>query len=663
MLPIAGRGDPVLTEALAATARTVTGQYHPMAPDSSLAGVVEELGPACTASKASFQEVLRQFRNLDEVAVGHLMAVMCSSPGKSASDPNDLSAVFSGAIRRWNREGDTGDGKVFNVEAAVDALKEASPSLDWRVVAEHLDCDKFLLRSAQGFLHLVDGIKRGLGSEDFPLSAVLSVLWANPAGQLSFLAHAVTSPPEVLTFDKHGRCASPLEGLHAGKSAVGTNNSAWLSLELLETLGRLAECAGLQSNVHAVLDHPMKHCPEVLLAGLAACRPEVGQLRTDICSVLLPGYVASHPNSVVVLQRVWPLHREGILVAMADLYAKDPTAMSRILDVCQELKALTEVLGSMPFPFALELAALAARREYLNLDKWLQDRLASFGLPFLMACLEFLDDKTKRGAAGLQEQQDGQPTSGGQIQLSPEVQGLFFQFLTSNAVAMPHDAQDALKHIQVQSQAVGGKDGGVTSPPPAAHEVFASDIEEEANSHFQKIYTSQTSIDEVVGMLKHFKTSSITREQEIFACMIHNLFDEYRFFPKYPDKELHITAVLFGALVHHQLVSFASLGIALRYVLDALRKPLGSKMFTFGLEALNQFRGSLREWPQYCKHVLSVPHLQQAQPELCAFIERLLVEASAKGALPKHTHTLLAELCLSSLILHSYLLTQRGGCF
>jgi hypothetical protein len=28
--------------------------------------------------------------------------------------------------------------------------------------------------------------------------------------------------------------------------------------------------------------------------------------------------------------------------------------------------------------------------------------------------------------------------------------------------------------------------------------------------------------------------------------MVHNLFDEYRFFPKYPEKELRITAVLFG---------------------------------------------------------------------------------------------------------------------
>jgi CCR4-NOT transcription complex subunit 1 len=68
--------------------------------------------------------------------------------------------------------------------------------------------------------------------------------------------------------------------------------------------------------------------------------------------------------------------------------------------------------------------------------------------------------------------------------------------------------------------------------------------------------------------------------------MIHNLFDEYRFFPKYPDKELQITGVLFGSLIQHQVVSYLPLGMALRYVLDALRKPATSKMFKFGLTAL-----------------------------------------------------------------------------
>lgn len=61
---------------------------------------------------------------------------------------------------------------------------------------------------------------------------------------------------------------------------------------------------------------------------------------------------------------------------------QDVTHISRILDVCQELKALTLVLEATPLYFAVELAALAARREYLNLDKWLADRvMLQVGLP------------------------------------------------------------------------------------------------------------------------------------------------------------------------------------------------------------------------------------------------------------------------------------------
>ena len=64
-------------------------------------------------------------------------------------------------------------------------------------------------------------------------------------------------------------------------------------------------------------------------------------------------------------------------------------------------------------------------------------------------------------------------------------------------------------------------------------------------------------------MLKRFKSSRDVREQEIFACMIRNLFDEYRFFHKYPENELRITGILFGTLIQHQLVSSLTLGMAL----------------------------------------------------------------------------------------------------
>jgi CCR4-NOT transcription complex subunit 1 len=85
--------------------------------------------------------------------------------------------------------------------------------------------------------------------------------------------------------------------------------------------------------------------------------------------------------------------------------------------------------------------------------------------------------------------------------------------------------------------------------------------------------------------------------------MIHNLFDEYRFFPKFPDAQLMLTARLFGLLIQHQLVTSITLGIALRYVLDALRKQVRSNMFRFGTTALEQFKWRLSEWP----HVSSNP--------------------------------------------------------
>lgn len=152
------------------------------------------------------------------------------------------------------------------------------------------------------------------------------------------------------------------------------------------------------------------------------------------------------------------------------------------------------------------------------------------------------------------------------------------------------------------------------------------DIEDMANQYFQQIYSSEESARKVVEKLKGFRSSGNPRDNEVFQCMIHNLFDEYRFFSKYPEKELRITGILFGLLIKEQLVSSITLGIALRYVLEALRKPptqspQSSKMFRFGMFALQQFKERLHEWPQYCSHIVQIPHLRETYSQLVADIE------------------------------------------
>lgn len=58
-------------------------------------------------------------------------------------------------------------------------------------------------------------------------------------------------------------------------------------------------------------------------------------LRQEVVEPLAVTYVASHPNSGVVLQRLWPLNRDLLLRAMTALYQKDASNIARVLDVCQ----------------------------------------------------------------------------------------------------------------------------------------------------------------------------------------------------------------------------------------------------------------------------------------------------------------------------------------
>ncbi|KAG9120265.1 hypothetical protein FRC07_004317, partial [Ceratobasidium sp. 392] len=140
-------------------------------------------------------------------------------------------------------------------------------------------------------------------------------------------------------------------------------------------------------------------------------------------------------------------------------------------------------------------------------------------------------------------------------------------------------------------------------------------------------------LKQMVALLQRSKASSNSRDLEVFACTLHTLFDEYRFFARYyPARELQMTGYLFGSLVQYQLVDYIPLGIAIRYVLDAVRAPPDSNMFTFGVNALSQFKGRLWEWKALCHALLAIPHLAEARPDLAEAARRGL---AAEGPEPE----------------------------
>lgn len=76
--------------------------------------------------------------------------------------------------------------------------------------------------------------------------------------------------------------------------------------------------------------------------------------------------------------------------------------------------------------------------------------------------------------------------------------------------------------------------------------------------------------------------------QEVFQNGIKNLFEEYRFYPQYPERELLLTAQLFGGLFERGLFQSQALVAAFRVILEGLKKPIGSNLWSFAITALDR---------------------------------------------------------------------------
>ena len=166
---------------------------------------------------------------------------------------------------------------------------------------------------------------------------------------------------------------------------------------------------------------------------------------------------------------------------------------------------------------------------------------------------------------------------------------------------------------------------GADTEPGFAVVNYSAEIEAEVDAIYKEMYDEQTTIDEVIALLQRSKASSDPRDHEIFSCMLHFLFDEYKFFQSYyPARELAMTGYLFGSIIQYELVDLIPFGIALRYVVDALSCPPETNLFKFGLQALARFESRLPEWKPLCQALSGISHLMEARPDLAATIHRAI---------------------------------------
>ena len=580
--------------------------------DRSLAASLIELGfdQWRDASLSQLSSFLRAFRLLslrgisEESAVAEVLGAMARSAVWELSQRglSPASQISSSSPLIWAED--------------VDELRLSRPGLDWKAVAELLDHDGFTV-DATGFALLAALYRRGSGLQ-IPINAIVGQLWKNVQGQMALIQSSATCPPSVFSYTSGSRLLS-LEGL-GGSQGSGTS---WINLDLLQILCVLTE-NDQYPFVRGLLEHPAKSCPEVLLLGFAQCSPpgDWSLLQREVFGSLFPLFLDNFAssNSSIVLRRMWLLYQPLMLDILVQYYSQDVRMnLPRIVEICQDLGALNTVLESSSFFFSIDVACVASSQGLLDLSSWLEARLSGANaLQFLQSLIMLLDQKMPAEGEG-----------SGPITMEAASACCLMLQQSISVGHLPSEFASEVKRVQAQAIRFFP---GLSSLLPSQTD-YPSDVEDEANLYFRSIFAEDKPIEEVIDVLSRFKESSNVREQEVFSCMINICFDEYRYFPRYPDKELHITAILFGSLIQRQLLSSNNLGVALRYVIDSLAKPIGSKMSTFGLDALAQFMPSLPLWPHFCAELLQTL-VKDADPELRQRLESIVAGQSNAASSP-----------------------------
>lgn len=389
-----------------------------------------------------------------------------------------------------------------------------------------------------------------------------------------------------------------LDNSTTSKPYLNPIQSCWLSLDFLERILSLAELHRYDI-VRNLFELPVKQSPEIITLGLAQVQAKYyNSLHRELISHLLIIFFSNHTNSSFVLQRVWACNRNLILQGMLDLYRLERGNLSRILEIAQDLKVLTDVLHeASSFLFMIDLAALAARREFLYLEKWLPGHIQKFGEPFIRACLYFLKEN-----CGDQKQQQpgvGPPSNNQQYQLNSQTIQCFTQCIQNVKVSSP----DLQEEINV---------------------LCGHGLEQKVSGIFQQIYRRKDAM-EAVKIFTTFKTSRNPDDVETFDFMIDTLFQESQYLHTFPEDLIAFTGELFGSFIQYQIFDGPKLIKALKIIYNSLLNPplqnnSSNPIFQFGLTALEKFKNTLNKYQQFCNELQNIPNLLQTVPALGRYL-------------------------------------------
>jgi CCR4-NOT transcription complex subunit 1 len=507
----------------------------------------------------------------------------------------------------------------YNAKNFVAALREhrAGQRLDWQDVVHAFDRDHLRIEKHQ-FLAIYEALLPiAQETETFDIQLLWGGPWQHDLTHLYFLLCFLRCTPEELDVSQIPRLRTSysLKTFENASDDVKAfaeqaTKHPFVSLDatsaLFSMIFRTSETyhtAQLMGIPDLVIN---PHTAEFLVAAVAVPKPWGALQEQALKQLFDPYFHKKLPIYNFVLNGLWHQDAQWLIDRFVDNYNADSMSLTIILEHAETNDWLDSLIRSNT-DISLDLAAQAHARGKFEVEPWLQQTFEQAGPLFRRILTNFL---SARAAEEMQRvREDHHPLS---LPLAVKTVYPLLWFLAE--CGLPEQELLPLQRncIQAYPRLINYGEGvdDVIDANGQNGNGLPEDADKKMQEHFKNMYSGESDVRDIISVLKKYKESRDPAEQELFACMIHGLFDEYNCFGEYPLEALATTAVLFGGIINFNLLSRIALQVGLAMVLEAVQEYRPDEsMYKFGLQALLHFSNRLSEWPNYCDQLLIVPGL------------------------------------------------------
>ncbi|CAK7216435.1 CCR4-NOT core subunit cdc39 [Sporothrix bragantina] len=585
-----------------------------LGPPTEILGALDlmrTLSDRPASSLANFaQKTGADFTRDEDVCVSYLQ----SRQGQTITEEQVAVALLYTAV---------GQTYSHNPTVLVSALRRVVPAtFRWQDVIDRFDQPGTRITPPQ-FLSLYNALVP-IAHEDssIDIQRLWGGTWENPDTQLSFLSGYASQTPEQID-------ATAIPGIQP------TITIAEYAEALPEVRERaavavkhpLVSLAASSAIIHVALQSPQASSSiearklfqtvvipnlDIFIVSASIVPKPWSATAADSFTQIFNGFLYNqNPNSDFVFDTLWRKDKQLVTEQLITAHAYQPGELPTIFQHCLKHGWLNDLIY-LPNGFGLDLVAYAHGQRCADLALWAKnnaERSADIARPLL----QFLIIKSELEA----QRPDGQALAPKtNVPLKVQTVAALLSILEDYyPTASPSPELVALQRqcIAIYPRLINygeGFDDIIEESEKTSH-TLPQEANTKMEEHFKKMYSNEIEVREVVRIMEHYKHSRDKLEQDIFACMINSLFEEYSHFGDYPLEALATTAVLFGGMMSHKLISDLPLKVGLGMILEAVRDHKQDQpMFKFGMQALMQLYARFREWPGFCRQLLQCKSLQ-----------------------------------------------------